>query len=131
MGNIIHTRPPETSTLSVPLVRSPLSDVTAAIGHQDGNEECLPFQLRYIDCCEAYGNVQCRQKCKYYYQDYVECATQWKQHARISDMTAQHYHMWFKGLIGTGPKVSSVYYETPRYDAYAPMFQYWDKDTHY
>lgn len=79
MGNYLFvTRPPETSIMSTPVCTSIFTDVTAPIGHHDG-DDCFPFQLRWIDCCEAYGRDMGRVKCKYLYQDMIECSRKWKQ----------------------------------------------------
>lgn len=80
MGNMLFvTRPPETATLSVAPIRTPFTDMTAQVGHHDGNMRCFPFQLRWIDCCEAYGREMAKVKCKYLFQDFIECAKGWKQ----------------------------------------------------
>lgn len=52
---------------------------------------------------------------------------------RIQAMIDQRYHLWFKGIMGSGPRMP-LFYETPRYDAYAPNFPYDDvhhKDVQY
>lgn len=49
------------------------------LGHYDGDPECFPFEIRFIDCCEAHGRELAKKNCKYYFQDYIECARKWKQ----------------------------------------------------
>ncbi|ODN05298.1 NADH dehydrogenase [ubiquinone] iron-sulfur protein 5 [Orchesella cincta] len=125
---IVYTRPPESMTLGTAVIRTPFSDITAPVGFHDGDDKCFPFQLRWIDCCEAYGREMAKEKCKYLYQDFIECSRCWKQRARLGDMMERRYQLWLQGVAGTGPK-RPLFHETPRYDGFVPYSMYVDMHT--
>ncbi|CAL8070177.1 unnamed protein product [Orchesella dallaii] len=122
---LVYTRPSESEAYGNPIIRTPFTDITGPVGWHDGDERCFAFQLRHIDCCEAYGKVMAKEKCKLYYQDFIECSKCWKQLARVSEMMERHYQLWFQGVRGIGPK-RPLYNETPRYDGFVPHLPYED-----
>jgi len=75
---LLYSRPQDSLEIGAPILRNPFTDITAGIGQHDYGP-CLPFQLRLLDCMEAYGGVQGKQKCKLLYEDFTECAIKWKQ----------------------------------------------------
>lgn len=69
---------PEDGTDFGPAFRTPLTDIAAGALHADYGR-CVPFNAKYLNCMEAYGNIRGRKECVIYFQDLTECIHPRKQ----------------------------------------------------
>ncbi|XP_050521992.1 NADH dehydrogenase [ubiquinone] iron-sulfur protein 5 [Daktulosphaira vitifoliae] len=66
-----------------PFIRNPITDLTGPIMTAQLGQRCAEFEMRMMNCFEAYGNPLGYQKCQDYYEDFKECCTREKQMTRI------------------------------------------------
>ncbi|XP_068208884.1 NADH dehydrogenase [ubiquinone] iron-sulfur protein 5 [Palaemon carinicauda] len=80
-----------------PFCRSPLTDLSGGImTHQYGNK-CNAFEMRAVECLEAYGAAKGQEKCQDYLDDVKECMFQFKQVARVQAMRVERHRQWLTG----------------------------------
>ncbi|XP_021965596.1 NADH dehydrogenase [ubiquinone] iron-sulfur protein 5 [Folsomia candida] len=104
-----------------PPIRTPLTDMTGPIGHQVMGQ-CVPFNLRWLDCLQAHGAFQGKKKCKFLYQDFAECVGQYKQLQRVTHIKIERDRQWLMGQLGKGPKIDLWSKNVPTYDAFLPDY---------
>jgi len=113
------SRPPEDYSPAPVAFRTPFTDMTGPIGHQC-HGPCMAYNLRWLDCLEAYGQIQGKEKCKLIFQDFAECVGQWKQLQRVEHMKDERDRQWVRGMLGKGPKIDLWSKDVPSYDAFLP-----------
>ena len=64
--------------LSEPIIRTPFTDMGAAMITQQ-RSICKSFELKFMQCMEAYGKSIGDVKCKDYFDDLQECTLLSKQ----------------------------------------------------
>lgn len=63
----------------VPFIRTPISDLSGAIGTHQNFGKCRNIEMKMINCFEAYGMNQAETKCVDLIDDYKECFYKTKQ----------------------------------------------------
>lgn len=66
-----------------PFLKSPFTDLTAHLVNHQNEGRCADFEMRFIDCMEAYGVHRGAKKCDLLLQDFQECAGREKQLKRL------------------------------------------------
>lgn len=66
-----------------PPFRTPLTDVTGGIMTHQTAKGCADFEMRAMECLEAYGVQRGRDRCKDYLDDLRECTYKTKQVSSI------------------------------------------------
>ncbi|KAG0729004.1 hypothetical protein GWK47_031259 [Chionoecetes opilio] len=80
-----------------PAFRTPMTDLVGGlITHQSG-ARCADFEMRAMECLEAYGVQRGRVRCVDYLDDLRECAFQHKQIARAKEMRFERHRQWVMG----------------------------------
>jgi hypothetical protein len=65
-----------------PFFRSPFTDLTGALVNTQHYDKCGPFEMKMMECLEAYGTVAGETKCAVLIDDFNECYTMRKQQLR-------------------------------------------------
>ncbi|KAA0197276.1 hypothetical protein HAZT_HAZT002529 [Hyalella azteca] len=66
-----------------PFIRTPLTDLGAHMFTHQSGTTCCDFEMRMVECVEAYGIGQAEAKCKDYFDDLAECMLStkaWNRH---------------------------------------------------
>ena len=63
----------------VPYFRSPFTDLTGSLINHQTYGRCEDFEMRMMNCLEAYGAERGRKKCKDLIDDFHECSSLKKQ----------------------------------------------------
>lgn len=66
-----------------PFFRSPLTDVTGCVINHQTYGKCAEFEMKMMDCLEAYGMGRGETKCKDLVADFQECVGNKKQMLRF------------------------------------------------
>jgi NADH dehydrogenase (ubiquinone) Fe-S protein 5 len=66
-----------------PAFRSPFTDLTGSLINHQYFGQCAEFEMRAVDCLEAYGIVRGAKKCTNVIEDFNECVLQKKQFMRL------------------------------------------------
>lgn len=61
----------------------PTSDISSSLFTQQTGK-CADFEMRYVDCLEAYGYPHGLAKCQDYLDDLTECSLRIKQVMNLS-----------------------------------------------
>jgi len=67
--------------------------------HQSGTR-CADFEMRAMECLEAYGVQKGRSRCTDYMDDLRECMFRTKQNARVSAMRVERHRQYYMGESG-------------------------------
>ncbi|GLG96986.1 Protein of unknown function [Gryllus bimaculatus] len=70
----------------IPFFRNPITDLTGSLVSRQHFEKCGEFEMRMLQCLEAYGMDRGKQKCADLIEDFSECQTKWKQVLRVDAM---------------------------------------------
>lgn len=62
-----------------PFLRNPITDFTGPLMSAQTGLRCADFEMRLMNCFEAYGYPKGIEKCEAYYDDFKECCTRDKQ----------------------------------------------------
>lgn len=84
------------SVLSPPF-RIPLTDLTGCVISHQWDGPCKDFEMRAVDCLEAYGLNRGLQKCKDLVEDFKECHTRTKRNARLNAMRIERQKQYWLG----------------------------------
>lgn len=83
-----------------PVFKNFFTDMSAISNNAQG-KACEDFELNAMECIEYYGVKQGIDACKDWYDDYLECVNQGKQHLRWKRMhhvrNSQHYLEYLQG----------------------------------
>lgn len=66
-----------------PFFRSPFTDLTACMVNHQQYDKCGKFEMKMMECLEAYGMDQGKDKCKLLIEDFQECVGMNKQMLRV------------------------------------------------
>ncbi|KAK3880473.1 hypothetical protein Pcinc_015020 [Petrolisthes cinctipes] len=91
------TRIAEMATHFAPVFRTPLTDMQGGLLTHQRARKCADFEMRAMECLEAYGVQKGRTRCVDYLDDLRECAFQTKQLARVSAMRHERHRQWLMG----------------------------------
>ncbi|KAJ8964679.1 hypothetical protein NQ314_004711 [Rhamnusium bicolor] len=80
-----------------PWLKSPFTDLTGAVVSHQWYGECADFELRALDCLEAYGLDRGLKKCDLLIQDFQECSRKTKQFQRLTAMRLERHRQHFAG----------------------------------
>jgi len=80
-----------------PTFRTPMTDLTGGIMTHQSFSKCADFEMRAMECLEAYGVQHGRSKCQDYMDDLRECMFQTKQLARVNVMRQERHRQWIMG----------------------------------
>ncbi|KAJ9591561.1 hypothetical protein L9F63_001915 [Diploptera punctata] len=98
----------------VPYFRSPFTDLTGSLINHQTYGRCEDFEMRMMNCLEAYGAERGVKKCKDLIDDFHECSSRKKQMMRIQAMKAERDRQY-----KAGERTKAEYYaEPPKIDAY-------------
>lgn len=99
-----------------PVLKSPFTDVTTAfITSQWGNNPCNDYEMRALDCLEAYGMRKGAKKCDLLLEDFKECSIKVKQILRTNAMRYERHRQHLSGERSSADKYSK---NPPKQDAY-------------
>ncbi|KAH8377232.1 hypothetical protein KR093_004330 [Drosophila rubida] len=119
-----------------PFLRLPLTDLTGCLINHQSYDKCGEFEMKMMDCLEAYGFERGKQKCADLISDFQECVGMGKQLKRfhvsfanerlsfgfvfkfvcclLQAMRNERYRQWLAGER----KKEDLYADPPRVDAY-------------
>ncbi|XP_067004848.1 NADH dehydrogenase [ubiquinone] iron-sulfur protein 5 [Anabrus simplex] len=97
-----------------PFLRLPLTDLTGCVINRQHFDNCGGFEMRMMDCLEAYGMERGKKKCADLIEDFQECSFQRKQHQRMEAMRLERQRQY---LFGDRTK-EEHYAPGPRIDSY-------------
>merc|ERR1712002_1288455 len=80
-----------------PTFRTPLTDLTGGIMTHQSFHKCADFEMRAMECLEAYGVGRGRTKCQDYLDDLRECMFSTKQLSRVDTMRRERHRQWIMG----------------------------------
>lgn len=97
-----------------PFFKSPLTDFTGTvISHQYGSR-CGPYELKALDCLEAYGLDKGYKVCLDLVTDFQECAIRTKEYGRYLAMRNERERQYRAGERSKEDR----YAEPPKADSY-------------
>ncbi|XP_014248963.1 uncharacterized protein LOC106666349 [Cimex lectularius] len=95
-----------------PFIKTPLTDLTGhLLTHQEG--PCGDFEMKFVNCQEAYGERRAFEKCADILADLEECFSHQKQNMRVYEMRTERLRQIKSGELSKeeaflpGPKVDS------------------------
>ncbi|TDG44513.1 hypothetical protein AWZ03_009091 [Drosophila navojoa] len=97
-----------------PFLRLPLTDLTGCLINHQTYDKCGNFEMKMMDCLEAYGMERGKKQCADLIADFQECVGMQKQLLRFHAMRAERYKQWLSGER----KREELFAEPPRVDAY-------------
>lgn len=62
-----------------PIIKTPFTDLVGNIGHHQYYGRCADFEMKMMNCFEAYGLERGKVKCKDIIDDFEECHLMTKQ----------------------------------------------------
>lgn len=80
-----------------PCFRTPLTDLTGGIMTHQSFIRCNDFEMRAVECLEAYGATKGKIRCQDYLDDLRECMFEIKQLARVQAMRLERHRQWATG----------------------------------
>jgi len=80
-----------------PAFRTPITDLTGNLITSQSNKRCADFEMRAMECLEAYGVQKGRAKCVDYMDDLRECMFRTKQLGRVSAMRVERHRQYYLG----------------------------------
>ncbi|XP_047000401.1 NADH dehydrogenase [ubiquinone] iron-sulfur protein 5 [Schistocerca americana] len=80
-----------------PFFRLPFTDLTGCMVNHQHYSRCAGFEMKMMDCLEAYGVERGKEKCKTLIEDFKECALRTKQKLRIREMRLERHRQYFAG----------------------------------
>jgi NADH dehydrogenase (ubiquinone) Fe-S protein 5 len=66
-----------------PFFRNPITDFTGPLLSAQTGLRCAEFEMKMMNCYEAYGYPKGMKMCEAYYDDFKECCTREKQVLRM------------------------------------------------
>ncbi|PSN43870.1 hypothetical protein C0J52_07738 [Blattella germanica] len=101
-------------TTVIPFFKSPFTDLTGGLVNHQNFGRCEDFEMRMMNCLEAYGAERGSKKCKDLIEDFRECSSLKKQMLRIEAMKAERARQY-----KAGERSKDKYYaESPKIDAF-------------
>lgn len=101
------------SLLSPPF-RTPFTDLTGCVISHQWHGKCKDFEMRAIDCLEAYGLNRGLEKCNDLIEDFKECGLRQKREARMIAMRNERARQYWMGERSKNER----YAEPPIVDSY-------------
>ncbi|XP_018335700.1 NADH dehydrogenase [ubiquinone] iron-sulfur protein 5 [Agrilus planipennis] len=80
-----------------PFLRSPFTDLTPYMFTHQWYGRCANFEMKVINCLEAYGLDKGRIKCKDLISDFQECVGRHKEKARNLEMIRERIRQYKAG----------------------------------
>jgi len=98
-----------------PIIKNYVTDLFALAFTQQSEARCPDFELRLVECYEAYGRRKGNIMCRDFYDDLYECITREKQMKRLDAFDEQR-----KKLIAAGELTKEDQYplKSSRRDGY-------------
>lgn len=84
-------------SLYSPPLKTPLTDLTGCLISHQWEGRCKDFEMRAVDCLEAYGLLRGQEKCKDLLDDFKECATRKIRDARLGAMRMERRRQYWMG----------------------------------
>ncbi|CAH0392479.1 unnamed protein product [Bemisia tabaci] len=104
-----------------PPIRTIFTDISGPFMVQQHFGRCAFFEMRFMECLEAYGADQAMQKCLAQRADFNECIAQRNQQRRVAAMREERERQ--RKEKGLGRKDPRAYAEPPPRDSYTFMDQ--------
>ncbi|KAH8263330.1 hypothetical protein KR044_007370 [Drosophila immigrans] len=116
-----------------PFLRLPLTDLTGCLINHQTYDKCGKFEMKMMDCLEAYGLERGKKQCADIIADFQECVGMNKQLMRfhVSFCQVKLFHILFNALflqamrneryrqwLAGERKKEDLYAQAPRVDAY-------------
>lgn len=95
-----------------PFTRTPFTDLFSHFVTFQRHPECGPYEMRVVDCMEAYGVPRGREKCRLLLDDFRECVVGSKQMTRCEIMHIERIRQYRAG------ERKELYAEDPVVDSY-------------
>ncbi|GAB6033023.1 NADH dehydrogenase [ubiquinone] iron-sulfur protein 5 [Chamberlinius hualienensis] len=84
--------------MALTTLRIPVTDIVGqTLTRQNPMDRCRDFELRVVECAEAYGTRLGVQRCRDYFDDLQECLMQRKQLLRIDAMEKERQRQYKSG----------------------------------
>jgi len=80
-----------------PVFRTPITDLTSNMMTNQSSKKCADFEMRAMECLEAYGVTKGRDKCVDYLDDLRECMYMNKQLGRVQAMRVERHRQYYLG----------------------------------
>jgi len=87
-----------------PFLRNPITDFTGPLMSAQTGIRCADFEMKMMNCYEAYGYPRAMELCQVYYDDFQECCTRSKQMSRVEAIQTERERQ---------AKTNNVGYEKP------------------
>ena len=86
----------------MPIIRTMWSDIMSTTTDNQMRaltrvSRCSEFQLNFFECLEAYGARAYANKCKDFYNDYLECGRARKQELYVEEMRRERIRQVVRG----------------------------------
>lgn len=95
-----------------PLLKGPPTDLFHHVRGLQSMKECSQYELKYMECMEAYGYQRGKEKCRLILEDMYECAFKLKRLQRVYLMQGERLRQFKNG------EREKLYEETPPLDLY-------------
>lgn len=80
-----------------PMFKGPMTDIFLNVRNFQDHKECAQYELKYIDCMEAYGYHRGKEKCRLILEDMYECILGIKRQRRVQDMQRERIRQFESG----------------------------------
>lgn len=84
-------------SLYSPPFKTPLTDLTGCVISHQWHGRCSEFEMRAVDCLEAYGLHRGQEKCRDLLDDFKECATRKIRETRLNAMRMERQRQYWMG----------------------------------
>lgn len=82
-----------------PFFRSPFTDLTGTLVTHQWYGRCEDFEMRAMQCLEAYGFDRGQEKCEKILRDFRECSSMELQTKRAMAMRLERHRQHFTGEV--------------------------------
>lgn len=95
-----------------PLFKGPITDLFGQIRNLQFLPECAQYELKYVDCLDAYGYHRGKKECRLILEDMYECVMKIKRLKRVEVMIRERERQYKNG------ERDKPWAETPPLDQY-------------
>lgn len=82
-----------------PYIKTPFTDVTGHFMHSSFGGRCVDFEIKMMNCLEAYGAYRGERVCADLIEDFRECQFSLKQNARNAAMKKERERQYASGEL--------------------------------
>ncbi|EFN61468.1 hypothetical protein EAG_03400 [Camponotus floridanus] len=100
------------SKYCAPMFKGPVTDLFNQTRSLEFCKECADYELKYVDCLEAYGYHRGKKECRLLLEDMYECVMKIKRIKRVEVMMQERERQYKNG------QREKLWAETPPLDQY-------------